>query len=81
MSLEFALASVRIELSSATSYVALLADHAGPIVARRALEAEGKWEEASKRLAADLEKRNRSPGAGWSSEQEYLETVVRKAKY
>ena len=81
VSLEFVPASVRIELDSATSYVSLLADHAGPVVAtRRVLEAEDKWEEASKQLAADLETRNRSPGAGWSSEQEYLETVVRKAQ-
>ena len=81
VSLEFAVASVRIELSSATSYVSLLADHAGPIVAARlALQAEGKWEEASTRLAADLETRNRSPGNGWTSDQDYLETIVRKAK-
>jgi ubiquinone/menaquinone biosynthesis C-methylase UbiE len=81
VSLEFALASVRIEMDSATSYVALLADHAGPIVAaRRALEAGGTWEEVSKRLAADLETRNRSPGDGWTSDQEYLETMLRKAK-
>lgn len=78
VSLEFDAGSVRIELDSATSYVSLLADHAGPIVAtRRMLAAQGRWEEVARRLAAELESRNRSPGAGWSSDQEYLLTVAR----
>lgn len=44
--------------------------------ARRPLTGEGRWGEVARRLAADLESRNRSPGVGWSGEQEYLVAIV-----